>query len=70
MGSSRPQEEETRSTKVPLEKTTSHDEGMPSREALLEALRAEKPSPWSPNLRKLYVFCLIAFLCSTMNGKY
>lgn len=56
--------------KTPLEKTSSHDEGLPTRQALLEALRTEKLSPWSPNLRKLYVFCVIAFLCSTMNGGY
>lgn len=53
---------------MPLEKTSSHDEGLPTRQALIEALQAQKPDPWSPNLRKLYFFCVIAFLCSTMNG--
>lgn len=56
-------------TKTALEKSMSHGEGLPSREALIEALKREKPSPWSPNLRKLYVFCVIAFLCSSMNGE-
>lgn len=71
MGSSSSQapNEDFHMSKEPLEKTFSHDEGLPSREALAQALQAQKPSPWSPNLRKLYVFCVIAFLCSTMNGK-
>jgi hypothetical protein len=70
MGSLQAPDEETRLSKEPLEKISSHDEGLPTRQALLEALKAEKPSPWSPNLRKLYVFCVIAFLCSSMNGGY
>jgi hypothetical protein len=60
--------EELQDSKMPLEKTSSHDEGLPTRQALIEALQAQKPDPWSPNLRKLYFFCVIAFLCSTMNG--
>ena len=38
-------------------------------EALAAAIRKENPSPWTRNLFKLYAFCLVAFLCSTMNGK-
>lgn len=68
MGPAKTPDEETRAVEVPLEKTASHDEGLPSRQALMMALQAEKPNPWSPGLRKLYVFCIIAFLCSTMNG--
>ncbi|KAJ5294668.1 hypothetical protein PENANT_c006G04169 [Penicillium antarcticum] len=68
MGSLKSQNKDMQLSKSPLEKTSSHDEGLPSRQPLLEALQAQKPSPWSPNLRKLYGFCVIAFLCSTMNG--
>jgi hypothetical protein len=70
MGSSQSPDKDMQLSKTPLEKTSSHDEGLPSRQTLLEALKAQKPSPWSPNLRKLYGFCVIAFLCSTMNGEY
>lgn len=69
MGSSNTQLDDISIIKTPLEKRASHDEGLPNREALIEALKTQKPSPWSPNLRKLYVFCVIAFLCSSMNGK-
>ncbi|OOQ86896.1 lactose permease [Penicillium brasilianum] len=68
MSSLQSPDEEIKLSKGPLEKIAIHDEGLPTRQALLEALKAERPSPWSPNLRKLYVFCLIAFLCSSMNG--
>lgn len=54
--------------KVSVEKAASHDEGLLSRQALIEALETAKPLPWSPNLRKLYGFCVIASLCSSMNG--
>lgn len=62
--------EEMRDPKDPLQKASSHDEELPSRQALISSLQVQKPSPWSPGLRKLYGFCLIAFLCSTMNGLY
>ena len=37
-------------------------------EAMAEAIAVEKPSPWTKPLIKLYCYCVIAFLCSTMNG--
>jgi hypothetical protein len=37
-------------------------------EGMAEAIAAAKLSPWSRPLLKLYGFCAVAFLCSTMNG--
>ncbi|KAK9489360.1 major facilitator superfamily domain, general substrate transporter [Lipomyces doorenjongii] len=37
-------------------------------EALALAILKEKPSPWTKAHLRIYVFCIIAFLCSTMNG--
>lgn len=45
-----------------------HHEGLPSADALAEAMAKEKLSPWSRPLLKLYGYCAVAFLCSTMNG--
>ncbi|KAH0594777.1 hypothetical protein MHUMG1_07612 [Metarhizium humberi] len=45
-----------------------HEEVLPSAEALAEAMAHGTPSPWSKSLLKLYCFCAVAFLCSTMNG--
>ena len=28
----------------------------------------ERPSPWGTGHRKLYLFCAVVYLCSTMNG--
>ena len=36
--------------------------------ALEAARRANPPNPWSPRLLKLYCCCIVAFLCSTLNG--
>lgn len=47
---------------------TVHEEVLPSAEALAEAMAHGTPSPWSKSLLKLYCFCAVAFLCSTMNG--
>lgn len=45
-----------------------HVEVVKGSEALAAAIRKENPSPWTPNLFKLYAFCILTFLCSTMNG--
>ncbi|OAQ65486.1 MFS monosaccharide transporter [Pochonia chlamydosporia 170] len=45
-----------------------HEDILPSAEGLAEAMAMAKPSPWSKPLLKLYGFCAVAFLCSTMNG--
>jgi hypothetical protein len=45
-----------------------HVEILKGSEALAAAIRKEDPSPWTPALWKLYGFCALAFLCSTMNG--
>lgn len=45
-----------------------HYDAHPSAEEMAEALAAAKLSPWSRPLLKLYCFCAVAFLCSTMNG--
>ncbi|KAK9319315.1 general substrate transporter [Lipomyces orientalis] len=37
-------------------------------EALEAAILKEKPSPWTKAHLKVYAFCALAFLCSTMNG--
>lgn len=36
--------------------------------ALAEALASQKPSKWSPNMRKLYAIMGIGYLVSTLNG--
>lgn len=36
--------------------------------ALTEALAAQKPSPWSRNMIKLYMIMAIGYLVSTLNG--
>lgn len=41
---------------------------LPHADAMAEALLTEKPSAWTKAMFKLYGFCVIAFLCSTMNG--
>lgn len=28
------------------------------------------PNPWGKGLRRLYFYCALIYLCSTMNGKY
>ncbi|EGX89728.1 MFS monosaccharide transporter, putative [Cordyceps militaris CM01] len=45
-----------------------HCDTHPSAEEMAEAIAAAKLSPLSRPLLKLYGFCVIAFLCSTMNG--
>ena len=45
-----------------------HVEVIKGSEALVAAIRLEKPKPWTPTLLKLYAYCAIAFLCSSMNG--
>ena len=47
-----------------------HQDVLPSADALAEAMAYGKPSPWSKPLLKLYGYCAVAFLCSTMNGKF
>lgn len=46
-----------------------HHDILPSADGLAEAMAYGKPSPWSKPLLKLYGYCAVAFLCSTMNGK-
>lgn len=36
--------------------------------ALEIARRANPPSPWSLQMRKLYLFLTVAYLCSALNG--
>ncbi|KAL4784911.1 MFS general substrate transporter [Aspergillus varians] len=36
--------------------------------ALDIARRANPPNPWSPQMRKLYAFLTVAYLCSALNG--
>ncbi len=45
-----------------------HYDAHPSAEEMAEAIAAAKLSALSRPLLKLYCFCAIAFLCSTMNG--
>lgn len=50
-----------------------HEEKVPSDpEAIASTLEAvgQKPDPFGPGHIKLYLFCLIIYFCSTMNGKY
>ena len=54
--------------KQPESKATHHDD-VPTADALAEALAEDKIQPLSGPLLKLYCFCFIAFLCSTMNGE-
>ena len=44
-----------------------HD-AVPSADRLADAIASDKLDPWSKPLLKLYVYAVIAFLCSTMNG--
>lgn len=37
--------------------------------ALEIARRTHPPNPWSIQMRKLYVFLAVAYLCSALNGK-
>lgn len=37
--------------------------------ALEIARRAHPPNPWSIQMRKLYLFLAVAYLCSALNGK-
>jgi hypothetical protein len=37
--------------------------------ALDQARRSHPPNPWSPQMRKLYGFLTVAYLCSALNGK-
>jgi hypothetical protein len=37
--------------------------------ALDLARRTHPPNPWSPQMRKLYAFLTVAYLCSALNGK-
>lgn len=45
-----------------------HVEVLKGSEALANAIRLEPPKPFSKALLKLYLFCCLAFLCSTING--
>ncbi|UNI13372.1 hypothetical protein JDV02_000122 [Purpureocillium takamizusanense] len=45
-----------------------HHDVVPSADGLAEALATDKLDPWSKPLLQLYVYAMIAFLCSTMNG--
>ena len=45
-----------------------HHDGVPSADALQEALAHGSINPWSKPMLQLYFYCVIAFLCSTMNG--
>lgn len=47
-----------------------HCDAQPSSEEMAEAIASAKLSALSRPLLKLYCFCAIAFLCSTMNGKH
>lgn len=33
------------------------------------ALEDNKPNPWGKGYLRMYLFCALIFLCSTMNGK-
>lgn len=49
----------------------SHEEkAMSGPEAIASTLEAagQKPNPFGPGHVKLYLFCLIIYFCSTMNG--
>lgn len=35
---------------------------------LADILQNDKPNPWSPGYLRLYLVCLLVYLCSTMNG--
>lgn len=35
----------------------------------LAIMTDHKPDPWGAGYRKLYLFCSLIFLCSTMNGE-
>ncbi|KAM3459005.1 hypothetical protein MY3296_000152 [Beauveria thailandica] len=45
-----------------------HYDAHPSAEEMAEAIASAKVAPLSRPLLKLYCFCAVAFLCSTMNG--
>jgi hypothetical protein len=45
-----------------------HHDAVPSADALQEALAHGNIDPWSKPMLQLYFYCVIAFLCSTMNG--
>ncbi|OAA38497.1 General substrate transporter [Beauveria brongniartii RCEF 3172] len=45
-----------------------HYDAHPSAEEMAEAIASAKIAPLSRPLLKLYCFCAVAFLCSTMNG--
>lgn len=45
-----------------------HQDVLPSAEGLVQALAVEKPKLWTRSLIQLYCYCVVAFLCSTMNG--
>ncbi|KAM3480096.1 hypothetical protein MY8738_005153 [Beauveria namnaoensis] len=45
-----------------------HYDAHPSAEEMAEAIASAKLAPLSRPLLKLYCFCAVAFLCSTMNG--
>ncbi len=47
-----------------------HVEVIRGSEALANALRLEPPNWHSKALLQLYGFCVVAFLCSTINGGY
>lgn len=47
-----------------------HLEVIRGSEALANAIRLEPPNWRSKQLVKLYGFCIVAFLCSTINGLY
>jgi len=36
--------------------------------ALEIARRTNPPNPWSSQMRKLYLFLIVAYLCSALNG--
>lgn len=46
-----------------------HKDVLPSPDDPAEAMAHGKTSPWSMPLLKLFGFCAVACLCSTMNGK-
>lgn len=55
--------------KYAAESKATHHDDVPTADALAEALAEDKIQPLSGPLLKLYCFCFIAFLCSTMNGE-
>jgi hypothetical protein len=60
--------------------STAHQENVPTKEVITETtvklqnpklaaiIASNKPNPWGSGYLKLYSFCTLLFLCSTMNA--